>query len=482
MSFSFIEIESRKSKAIAFAFTFIILVYFFTAYLLLLLFNNFIFLFFYGGILGRFSWPSLGQVSVAASVAFAAAYIHFAVSTINLIPNISRAVGSRSIDPQDTYHQYLKRIVEEVSVAIGGIEIEPMVIPTFGMNAFSMMDFKGRAVIGVTEGLLARLSRPQIEAVVAHEAGHIASGDCLTATVVCSLAEIYEAGLCRLKSMLGQSRGRGSLVIALVYIILAVTGFLSRLLRCFLSREREFRADATAVRLCRNPLSLAEALKLISRNWRGEGADGESIQSIFIINPRFSELDEREGIFSDMFSTHPPVKNRLEALLSMVHLDENTLEQNLKNFKRVSPVVAAETSTDGPVDSGACPNCKTALEQINYEGAPVLKCRNCAGVLADNGKVPRIFIRQDYAPSQEIIRLGKLAAESMKKFHINQLAAGSAWVIDCPKCKSRMHRQFFNYSYPVEIDKCPKCEAIWLDKDELGILQYIYENKDNILY
>ena len=541
MPFSFIEIESRKSRVITFAFSFIILVYFLTAYLLLLLLNNLDVLFFYESIRRPFSWPGFGQVLIAASVAFLAAFIHWTFSTNNLIPRLSKAIGSCPIDPQDTYHQYFKRIVEEVSVAIGGRKIEPMIISSFGMNAFSLVDFEDRAVIGITEGLLARLSRSQIEAVVAHEAAHIANGDCLPATVMCSLSEIYEESLCRIKSVLEQVKGRGSLIIVLIYAILAVTGFLSKLLRCFLSREREFRADAVGVRLCRDPLSLAEALKLISGNWHGEGSEGENIQSIFIVNPKFDELDEKEGFLSDMFSTHPPVKKRLDVLLSLAHLDENTLEQNLKDFKRVSPVAKPEVSVDEPADlekwlvldegkwvgplslddlrsmpklypmqwvrpeeggkvimacdepkikelfksdhgDFSCPKCKTALQQINYEGAPVFKCRYCEGVLAENNKIPRILIRQDYVPSQEIVRLGKLAAASKDKFKINQPNPNLTWVIDCPKCKSKMHRQFFNYSYPVEVDSCSNCQETWFDKDELEVLQYIYENKEEILY
>jgi len=338
-------------------------------------------------------------------------------------------------------------------------------------------------------------------------------------------------------------RGRGSGVLVLVYIILIIMRFFSSLIRYFISRQREYRADAVSTRLTRDPLSLAEALKLISSNWRGSGAQGERLQSIFIMNPTPSGLDEKEGLFSDMFSTHPPIKNRIGILLNMAHLDEKTLEENLKNFKRVSPIAEVETSAElrieepdpdrkwfafigqqwqGPFavnelknmpaltpedwirpqgsesvihayedktllglfskDAGAgdkekslCPHCKVSLEEVTYEGAPILKCNYCQGVFVEEGKVSRILIRQDKQFSEEIARLGKMLISEKQKFQAKQ-GADNAWVLDCPACLRKMLRQFFVYSYPVEVDRCAYCGGTWFDKYELEILQYLYEN------
>jgi heat shock protein HtpX len=544
MPFSFIEIEEAKSRVIGFAFAFIAVIYFLTAYLLVLVIGNC--LYFYGLEGERFGifFPSLTHVLYAALAAFLAAFIHWYFSTNNLLQKLSLAVGADPVDSKDTYHQYFKNIVDEVSVAIGGRKIEPMVIRSSGMNAFALADFEGRAVIGVTEGLLARLNRQQIEAVVGHEAGHIASGDCLNTTVLCSLSEIYEESLSGINSGMKHSRGRGSVVLLLILVVLSVMQFLSKLLRCFLSREKELRADAVSVRLTRDPLSLAEALKLISGSWRGEGTKGESIESIFIMNPQSNELDEQEGALPDLFSTHPPVKKRVAMLLSMAHLDEKALDEKLKNFRRVSPVAKPEFRTDvtyserkwlvfkdtkweGPfsidelrtlswlmpaswvrvegeyqvqlacddpvlnsmfiklgerTEGLICPHCKASLQEVSYEGAPVLKCGYCQGVFVGYDKVNRILIREDYIPSEEVIRLTKIITEAKTDFFPKSPDKNSAWVLDCPKCKRKMRRQFFVYSYPVEVDRCITCSGIWFDKFELEILQYIYQDKKDILY
>lgn len=545
MPFSFIDIEESKSRIIALVFVSIILFYFLTAYILLIVIEN-SFAFYIKESYNRtfFSLPPLKHTLTVLAAAFLAALFHWLISTGNLIEKISIAIGAVSIDPKDTYHQYFKNIVDEVSVAMGGRPIEAMIIPFADLNSFSLQDFNRRAFIGITEGLLSRLNRYQIEAVVAHEAGHIIGGDSLTTTVICSLSELYEEGLSRIKAGLRNTRGRGGIILVLIFIVLSVMHFLSSLLRYFISRQREYRADAIAVRLTRNPLSLAEALKLISKHWNGSGAQGQNLESIFIVNPKFNSLDEEEGLLADIFSTHPPINRRINILLGMAHMDEKTLEENLRNFKRASPVAKAEFM---PLDSAApkkwfildkeqnwlgpfiledlkkidglrpdqwvrtetkevatplyddddlrtlflepdkqkkepcCPHCKVALQELIYEGAPILKCPYCEGVFVENQRISRILIRKDSLFPEDIIRSAKTILKSKDRYKLSERDAKSAWVIICPKCRLQMHRQFFVYSYPVEIDRCINCSGVWFDKQELEILQYLFEHKE-LLY
>ncbi len=541
MPFSFIEIEERKSRIIGFVFVFILLFYFLTAYLLLFVLIN--------TLLSSpdktgFVVPSLDQALIAFGIALFVALFHWMSSTSNLIEKISLSVGAVPAEPKDVYHQYFKNIVDEVSVAIGGRPIEARVIPTISMNAFALEDFNKRAVVGITEGLLSRLNRAQIEAVVGHEAGHIISGDCLATTVTCSLSEIYETSLERLSLLLRRSRGRGVVIIVLIYIVMGIMNFFSSLIRYFISRQREYRADAIAVRLTRDPLSMAEALAMISKGWRGAGSLGDKMQSIFIINPTASTLDETKGPLADVFSTHPPISERIRILLNMAHMDEKTLEEHLKNFHRVSPVAKAEfKQTDsglskkwsvfrdqkweGPFlledlakltglkpdawvsregeqavmhayedkevmslfrkdeaqdSKGLCPHCRTDLSEISYEGVPILKCQHCEGVFVENNRISRIMIRRDKQFSESTIRLAQVLIKEQKnlKAGLKKVDMKNAWVLPCPACgsKFKMRRQFFVYSYPVEIDRCSRCGGIWFDKQELEVLQYIYENKE----
>lgn len=541
MPFSFIDIEQRKSRIIGSLFFILIGFYFLTAYLSLFVFHNTILPIFGGGF--KFGFPSWSRTFWTLIIAFSAAFIHWKISTSNMLARMTETIDAEIVDEKDDYHLYFKNIVDEVSVASGGRSIEAWVIPISSMNAFALEDFSGRAIIGITEGLLSRLNRNQIEAVVAHEAGHIVSGDCLSTTISCSLAELYEGILSNLTLGLKNTGTRGIPLLGLLYIVFVFMRLLSNLTRFFISREREYRADAISVRLTRDPLSLAEALKLISSNWRGTGSMGERIRSIFIINPEVNRLDEKEGFFADLFSTHPPVRKRINILLDMAHLDEKTLEENLKTFKRVSPIALAEYRSedkaqlkkwslfinqqwselmdiaeikklDGfkpdqwirragqgkvryaydepellnlfsdPDKSGEklnCPHCRTPLEEISYEGAPIYKCSYCNGVLAGQSKIRSILIREDKEFSPEIVRLAHNIVASREKIQYYRAKDPQLpWVINCPQCQKKMHRHFFVYSYPVEIDQCNTCEVYWLDKDELEILQYLYKNKQEV--
>mgnify|MGYP001594403987 FL=1 len=125
----------------------------------------------------------------------------------------------------------------------------------------------------------------------------------------------------------------------------------------------------------------------------------------------------------------------------------------------------------------SCPRCKVALSEITYEGAPMLKCSYCSGVFVEEGKVSRILIRQDKQFSVEIARLGKTLISEKQKFQAKQ-GMDNAWILDCPACLRKMLRQFFVYSYPVEVDRCAYCGGTWFDKYELDILQYLYESKE----
>jgi len=556
MPFSFIEIEQKKSRLIFVVFLFLVFFYFLTAWLILWtfqflkgenvgkLFMSYLSAFTYRDSLSV-HLPIFYHTVAAFFIAFAVGFIHWSISTSNLIEKITSSIGALPQDPKDSYHNYFKNIVDDVSVAMGGRQIEAYVIPSAALNAFSLVDLDDKAVIGVTEGLLARLNRYQIEAVVAHEAAHIVTGDCLIATVTSSLSELYKE-LVSTGKRINEIEIRQTAQILFTQIIFAIMGFLNRLLNMFISRQREYRADAIAVRLTRNPLALAEALKLISSKWNGSGSKGEYLESIFIVSPNYFSLDENSGIIPDLFSTHPPITKRIDILLNMAHLDEKTLDENLAHMVRVSPVAKAEYKDKTPkkdkrwfvfkrnqwqgpfllaelkelegllpadwiriegqdsvqeafnddevsrlfgnkdADKGEfcpCPRCHANLSEIIYEGVPILKCDYCEGAFVDHNKISRVLIRIDKTFLQETIDLAATISKTkLKPESLKRIPSKDDWALDCPRCHKKMRRQFFVYSYPIEIDRCFSCDADWFDKQELEVLQCLYQNKDKYLY
>ena len=538
MPFSFIEIEERKKRVIIFLFLGIILFYFFGAYILTITLRAIF-------TLSRVtSWKNifllpLGHLVAILSFAFIVGILHWFMSVSGGAEKILRVLRAYPPDKEDTYHRRLTHIVEEVSIATGGRKIDCMVLPLSCMNAFSLDDFRNHAVIGVTEGLLSRLNRPQLEAVVAHEAAHIVSKDTLIKTVAVSLFSIYGAIMEHLKkSMSGSARysyskrGGAPPAVIVVYVVCAILYGLSKCMSMFISRQCEYRADAIAIRLVRYPLSLAQALYRISRGWRGGGIGYDTFESLFIINPNYSYMDEREGFFANLFSTHPPTQKRIDILLNMGHSDFETLENTTKKVKRKrhtevaptpfkaqrwfitkgdqweGPFLATDLITMGVLRHDSfvrregtqnvtftyqdpqllaflrnpqaapggylCPRCYQPLSKVLYEGAPVYQCNSCRGALVGGEKISRILIREEQGFSEEVIRQAHLVEEAAKKVFFT----GKTKMIcelSCPKCKGKMIRNLYSLVYPIEVDRCYQCALTWFDKNELEMLQYLIE-------
>ncbi|HQL41695.1 MAG TPA: hypothetical protein PLO93_05320, partial [Candidatus Omnitrophota bacterium] len=102
------------------------------------------------------------------AIAFFCGIGHWVFTVNGLVEKILGILKAERLNPEDKYHAVFRNIIDEVSVATGGVRIEGVVIPVCAMNAFAISDFSGRNVIGVTEGLLARLSRAQLKTVVDH--------------------------------------------------------------------------------------------------------------------------------------------------------------------------------------------------------------------------------------------------------------------------------------------------------------------------
>lgn len=548
MPYSFTQIEKDKTNTIGFVFLFLIAFYFGVFWLITLLVKAFVIYEYtpYGhtSFLGLTIHDSL----IIFALAILVGYVHWACTVSGLVEKMSRVLRAESLNPSDHYHQRLQNIINEVGVATGGIKIEGMVIPTTAMNAFALTDFEGRQIIGVTEGLLARLTRPQLEAVVGHEAAHIVSGDCLATTVTTSIFALYGGLLKGLEKIFSETRSSSSrsgggimAMLLVIYVLLLTTKGMSQLARMFISRQREYRADAIAVRLTRDPLSLAEALYAIDGRWRGSGLASEELEDIFIVNPAYSAIDEQSGWFADLFSTHPPLKERLQVLLEMAHADLETVIKQTKHKSDPSrspiPQLDATKPTtqwmvhrnelwEGPFDltrlltlegirpetwvqrfgttdikmayedqdimnainkkTGPyhCPKCGISLTTIIYEGVEINECSFCRGVLVAEKDVTRIIIREEVGFSEEITRLAAGVMEQQKIWQWNKDAINRdpKTLLACPRCepqRGKMLRTFYTAAYHVEIDKCFYCGSIWFDKDELEVLQCLIETQTN---
>jgi len=277
---------------------------------------------------------------VATSISLITGIIHFRFARNKQLIEILDQLGAIPSDKRDEYHKVFINIVHEAETATGIRPILAVVIPSAGCNAFSVEDGFRFAAIGITEGTLARLDRSELTAVVSHEATHLVSGDSRLSTIVSSILGIFD----RLRVMLKRSKiwhlmYRTRVSIALVLArpflwFLAVLGhFVTKFIYMAISRKREFLTDANAVNICKDPLSLAEAIYKISQKYRGSFDVPEGFESLFILNPQVSWLDEKRGFFANLFTTHPPVAARLKKLMTWAKTDVIEIKQDLKIYK-----------------------------------------------------------------------------------------------------------------------------------------------------
>lgn len=192
------------------------------------------------------------------------------------------------------------------------------VIPEPAPNAFATGRNPQHASVAVTEGLLELLNDDELEGVIAHELSHVSNYDILISSIAATIAGAitYLASMGRLAMIFGgygrgDDRDRGGLT-ALLAVFLAPIAAL--VLQLFLSRTREYSADETGARMVGQPFGLISALqKLGAYNQRIPTTSvSPSTAALCIVKPWFGG-----GTFSSLFSTHPPLADRIAALREM---------------------------------------------------------------------------------------------------------------------------------------------------------------------
>jgi heat shock protein HtpX len=216
----------------------------------------------------------------------------------------------------------LFNVVEEMSIASGLPMPKVYVVNDTAPNAFATGRDPEHASIAVTKGLLKKLNRDELQGVVAHEMAHVGNFDIrysmlvgiLVGTTVL-ISDFFLRGLWFGRGG-GRREGGGQLqiIMIIVAIVLAVLAPLfARLLQLSISRQREYLADATAVRLTRNPKGLADALAKISGDREVLEVANRATAHLYIVNPIKRFEKRSKGIFS----THPPIEERIKILRAM---------------------------------------------------------------------------------------------------------------------------------------------------------------------
>ncbi len=220
----------------------------------------------------------------------------------------------REVSPADA--PALHRLVEELAHNAGLPKPRVYVLPSQTPNAFATGRNPRHAAVAVTEGILRLLSPEELRGVLAHELGHVRNRDILTQSVAAVMAGVIMmiANMLKWTAIFGGGRSNdeggggpfGALALAIVAPLAAM------LVQMAISRTREFEADKAGAQISGTPLSLASALgKLSSASQRLPMQEGNPATAhMFIVNPL-------AGGLAGLFSTHPPVEERIRRLQSM---------------------------------------------------------------------------------------------------------------------------------------------------------------------
>jgi heat shock protein HtpX len=189
-------------------------------------------------------------------------------------------------------------------------------------NAFATGRNPEHAAVAVTSGIMSILSKEELEGVMAHELSHVENRDILISTIAATIAGAisYLSHMAMWMSMFGGRGNRGTHPFVLIFMMI-VAPLAAMIIQMAISRSREYAADAGGARISGNPLYLAEALrKLELHNKRAPMKKvNEATAHMFIVSPLSAKLEGGGGInLRKLFSTHPPMDERIRRLEAMV--------------------------------------------------------------------------------------------------------------------------------------------------------------------
>ncbi|HOF89245.1 MAG TPA: M48 family metallopeptidase [Armatimonadota bacterium] len=264
---------------------------------------------------------ALGSPEYAIILAIAAAVVAFVLSYASyynsdkLVLSLSRA---RPVTQEE--YPFLVHTLEGLCLAAGLYTIPKLyIIEDSAPNAFATGRDPAHSAIAVTTGLVEKLDRYQLEGVLAHELSHVVNRDILLSTVAAVLVGmIVLLSDWVMRSLLYGGRRRGGsregghpILLLIALLALFLSPIIAQVMRLAVSRTREYLADAHAIKLTRYPDGLAGALAVIGGDREPLEVANKATAHLYFANPL------KGGSLNNLFSTHPPIEERIQRLLRM---------------------------------------------------------------------------------------------------------------------------------------------------------------------
>lgn len=232
--------------------------------------------------------------------------------------------GAQQITKKD--NPELWNIIENLSITSGLPMPKVYVIPEPAPNAFATGRDPEHASVAVTTGLLERLDKNELQGVIAHEMSHVGNFDIRLMTITAVLVSVIAiaSDLFLRSRWFGFGRSRddrsdsGQIIMILGIVAAILAPIVAMLIQLAISRKREFLADADGALLTRYPDGLASALNKISKYTEPIEHASSATAHLYISNPLGGDDEpDKQSYFSKIFSTHPPIKERIKLLKEM---------------------------------------------------------------------------------------------------------------------------------------------------------------------
>jgi heat shock protein HtpX len=229
--------------------------------------------------------------------------------------------GARPADKKQDFNFFT--VTENLCIAAGLPMPRLYVIEDTALNAFATGRDPEHAVICATSGLLKQLDRTELEGVIGHELSHVANYDIRVMSIVTVLVGVITLlgdWLIR-ASWYGRSRDKesknaGAIFMIVGFALAILSPIIAQLIQLAISRRREFLADASSVKLTRQPSGLISALQKLGNDREPLEAANKATAHLYIVNPLKNHHDAI-GWFAGLFNTHPPLEQRISALEQM---------------------------------------------------------------------------------------------------------------------------------------------------------------------
>jgi len=300
-----------------------------------------------GAILLDLFGPARPSALLGAAIVTGAGLIWGLITLTSGAEILASFAGARDANPNDPRERQFIDVVAEMAIAAGLEPPRAMVMETPALNAFASGSSPKHAMITATTGILQACTREEIQAVIGHEMGHVAEYDVRYTTVVAAMAGV----IVLLAHFLGniaqytfgwggygyggygyrQSRSREQggaggarllltlVVVAVLVVVMIVAPLASKLVQMAISRQREYLADASSAKLTRNPVGLIHALQRLEAGDTNVAPSNSPVSALCIAAPK-------GAWFSGLFSTHPPIADRIARLRSLGGVAETDAE------------------------------------------------------------------------------------------------------------------------------------------------------------